>query len=258
MNESPSDVWFFSRDGHQSGPITFAELKEKADEGALRPRLDLAWSAGMPEWLPVGEIEGLFERRAPTITSTPGQLLATEPGAAPEAEGWQAHAAAPEIEWPGSRRRTYLIALFIFPLLWNFVAATGKPLIESSTGKPLPSAAIYLIAFLPAVVIFWTSIQRLANLGMNRLWILGNLIPILNLWIGYRSFACPAGYAHHKKMDGLGIFLAIIYWLAVTVAIAILAAVVLSLFGVIENAELQKLIKEALEQLKAKIEVPAK
>jgi len=256
MNESPSDVWFFSRDGHQSGPITFAELKEKADEGALRPRHDLAWTAGMPEWQPVGEIEGLFERRVPTTTNVAQPLAAAPQGAEPDA--WPSHEAAAEGGWPGTRRRGYLFALLIFPILWNVVFAFAKPLLETQFGKTLSSDAITAIGFVPALVIFWTSIQRLANLGMSRLWILGNFIPILNLWIGYRSFACPAGYAHHKKMDGVGIFLAIVYWLVVAAAILVLVVALLALFGVIGDPDLQNKVREAIEQAKTKTPVPAK
>ena len=64
MNETPPDAWFYSREGERIGPVTFAELKVKATEAALNPRLDMVWTHGMPEWKPAGEIDGLFERRA--------------------------------------------------------------------------------------------------------------------------------------------------------------------------------------------------
>lgn len=256
MNESPGDVWFFSRDGHQSGPITFAELKEKADEGALRPRHDLAWTAGMPEWKPVGEIEGLFERRIPTTTND-SQPTAANPQAA-EPAAWPTHEATAEEEWPGTRRRGYLLALLVFPILWTVAFSFAKPFIEAQLGKNLPSDAVTAIGFVPAVVIFWTSIQRLANLGMSRLWIFGHLVPFLNLWVGYRSFACPAGYARHKKMDGIGIFLAIVYWLLIAVSIACVVIFLLALFGMLGDPAIQENLKDVLEQLKAKAAVPAK
>ena len=254
MNESPGDVWFFSRDGHQSGPITFAELKEKADEGALRPRHDLAWSAGMPEWKPVGEIEGLFERRMPTTTNE-AQLIAADPQAA-EPTAWQAQDGAQE-EWPGTRRRGYLFAWLIFPILWSILIHFGKPLLEGQLENPLSSNVVIAIGFVPVVIALWASIQRFANLGMSRLWILGYLVPILDLWVLYRSVSCPAGYARHKKMDGVGIFLAIIYWLVIAIAIAVLVISVLALFGVLGDGEIQNEIKEALEQFKTPAEAPA-
>jgi hypothetical protein len=257
MNESPNDLWFFSREGHQSGPITFAELREKADEGALRPRHDLAWTAGMPDWKPVGEIEGLFERRVPTTTASVVQPLTGDPQAG-EPDAWPTHEGAPEGEWPGTRRRGYLIALIALPILWIFVTAWGATLYETQMGKSLPSAVLAAGKYVPSVVLLWASIQRLANLGMSRLWILGNLVPILNLWIGYRSFACPAGYAHHKKMDGVGIFLAIIYWLVVTAIVACVVAIVLTTFGVITDPAMQEKLKILFEQLETKAKAPAK
>lgn len=254
MNESPTDVWFFSREGHQSGPITFAELREKADEGALRPRHDLAWTAGMPEWRPVGEIEGLFEKRVPTTVSEP---IAAEPlVASPDA--WPAHEAEQGGEWPGARRRSYLIALFVFPFLWSFLVATGIPLLQSNIGRTLSENTVTIINILPGVVAFWYSLQRFANLGMSRFWILGNLVPILNIWLGYRSFACPAGYAHHKKMDGVGIFLAIIYWLVVAAVIACLIVSILLTMGIIGGPEMQDKMNHLLEQMRAKAEVLVK
>lgn len=255
MSESPSDVWFFSRDGHQSGPITFAELKEKADEGALRPRHDLAWTAGMPEWKPVGEIDGLFERRVPTTTSV-AQSLTGEPQPS-EPAAWPTQEGTAQEEWPGTRRRGYLFAILIFPILWSIVIGFAKPLLEAQFGKALSSDALMVIGFVPSLVILWTSIQRFANLGMSRLWLLANFVPILNLWVGYRSFACPAGYAQHKKMDGVGIFLAIVYWLLVAVTIAALVIILLVLSGALGDADLQNKIKEALEQAKTKSAVPA-
>jgi uncharacterized membrane protein YhaH (DUF805 family) len=209
----------------------------------------------MPEWKPVGEIEGLFERRMPTTTNE-AQLIAADPQAA-EPTAWQAQDGAAQEEWPGTRRRGYLFAVLIFPILWAVVLAFAKPFLESQFGKDLPAGALTAIQFIPAVIILLASIQRLANLGMSRLWILGNLVPILNLWIGYRSFACPAGYARHKKMDGVGIFLAIIYWLVIALAIAVLVISALALFGVLGDGEIQNQIKEALEQFKTPAEAPA-
>jgi hypothetical protein len=57
-----------------------------------------------------------------------------------------------------------------------------------------------------ALAYFW--MKRLVNLGMSRVWLLEILAPVLNLWVSYRCFACPPGYAYHKKLDGTGIALA--------------------------------------------------
>jgi hypothetical protein len=34
--------------------------------------------------------------------------------------------------------------------------------------------------------------------GWAMLW---SLVPIMNLWIGWRMIACPAGYEDHRQLD---------------------------------------------------------
>jgi hypothetical protein len=92
------------------------------------------------------------------------------------------------------------------------------------------------------VVLVYFGLMRVWNLGMNRWWYLAMFVPILNLWMGYRCFACPAGYAYHKKMDGPGILLAIIYVLMILLGVCILAV----FYGAIHNPELQQQLRDAL------------
>ena len=92
------------------------------------------------------------------------------------------------------------------------------------------------------------TLNRLVNLGMSRWWFLGNFVPILNFWIGYRCFACPAGYAYHKKLDGPGIALAILYWLLLLIAILVVGAVVALMFNMIGSPELQEQIRDIIRQ----------
>jgi hypothetical protein len=78
------------------------------------------------------------------------------------------------------------------------------------------------------------------------------LIPLLNVWLGYRAFACPPGYAYNKKMDGVGILLALIYWLlAITYIAAIigLVAVMAGSLGTKEQREgLFKMLQIPMEE----------
>lgn len=238
MNNSGPDVWFFSREGQQSGPITFADLKAKADEGLLRPRQDLVWREGMSDWCPVGEIEGLFERKP--VPATPP----VDPYRAPAP-------ASQEIDfytgWPGSGRLPYLLLVFLLPAFWGFSAPLLAPFFGSDFQTGWVSIAIGFAGL-------WLSLRRFANLGMSSWWLLGNLIPGLNLWTGYRSFACPAGYAIHKKMDGIGIFLAIVYWLVVGLVLVLLAAVAAVLLGAFGEPELQEKVRNAVEEFQGHAE----
>ena len=45
------------------------------------------------------------------------------------------------------------------------------------------------------------ALQRLKNLGMSGWAMLWTLVPFMNLWIGWRMIACPAGYEDHRSLD---------------------------------------------------------
>ena len=70
----------------------------------------------------------------------------------------------------------------------------------------------------------WSVLRRLTNLGMSRWWCLTALVPVANLWLGYRCYACPTGYAYHKKLDVAGIILAILYSITGVAASLLVAA----------------------------------
>ena len=52
--------WFYAKGGQQSGPVTFEQLRELAGSGGLDPEKDLVWKSTMPDWLPSGQVQGLF------------------------------------------------------------------------------------------------------------------------------------------------------------------------------------------------------
>lgn len=247
MNDTQPDAWFYSREGERLGPVTFAELKAKADEAGLNPRLDMAWTHGMPEWKPAGEIEGLFERRA--MTEVEEAASAGDPYSPPDQDSPD-DLASEEGTWPGSLRRSFLFAVFILPVLFNFIVAWGSVMLKEQFGAEIMGYITLGAMILPILIGIYVGIQRLANLGMSRWWYLANFVPILNLWIGYRCFACPAGYAYHKKLDGVGVFLAIVYWLillASVLAVAAVVAVFLGGFGPEVQQQFQEILQKALE-----------
>lgn len=249
MNDIPQDAWFYSREGERIGPVTFSELRIKAKESGLNPRLDMVWTQGMAEWKPAGEIEGLFERRN---TPEPQESLAppapADPYRTPEEESVAARMGE-EGGWPGARRRSYLFAILIFPILWNIVIAMCSAMIQQQFGGELMKVITLGTLFVPPVVALYFSIQRFPNLGMSRWWFLANFVPLLNIWTGYRCFACPAGYAYHKKLDGIGIFLAIIYWLTLLIALLVIAAVIAVLFGAAGDPELRNKLQDLIRQM---------
>ena len=244
MDETPQVAWFYTREGDRLGPVTFDELRSKAQEAALNPRLDMVWTQGMEAWKPSGEIEGLFEKRAPA--EAPESLSPSAGPYAPPQQDSVADTMSRQGGWPGARRSIFLIMTIIFPILWNIGFTFGAPFLSSQLGPEIMGFVTIGALLLPAIVATYFGLMRLVNLGMSRWWYLGHMVPILNFWVGYRSFACPAGYAYHKKMDGAGIALAIIYWLIVVLALVVLAGILAVLFGAVENPELLKAVREAI------------
>jgi uncharacterized membrane protein YhaH (DUF805 family) len=154
-------------------------------------------------------------------------------------------------EWPGARRRSFILVNLFFPVLWAFGFTAVTPFLTTQFGPEMMKVIAPASNIVPFFVALVISLQRLVNLGMSRWWYLGNFIPILNFWVGYRCFACPAGYAFHKKLDGAGIFLAILYWLMIVVVILMIAAVVAVMFGALGSPELREKLYDVLRMASA-------
>ena len=233
-------TWFYTREGERLGPVDFAELRAKAAEASLNPRLDMVWKQGMDAWKPAGEVEGLYERPP---EPEPKESLAPPAGpyTPPKVES-AADVMGKEGGWPGARRRSFLIATFLFPLLLGGAFVGGSEFLTKQFGPQIMGMAALGVNLAAVVVGLYFGLQRLANVGMSRWWYLGNFVPFLNLWIGYRSFACPAGYAYHKKLDGAGIALAIFYWLMILIGVLAIAAVIAVLSGAVGDPALKEQI----------------
>ena len=242
MNDVPQDAWFYSHEGEKIGPVTFESLRIKVSEGALNPRLDMVWTQGMTDWKAAGEIEGLFERRA--APETREELAPTTDSYTPEGKETAEELMGKQGDWPGARRRSYLIATLFFPTLWTLGFDAVKGILTAQFGPEIMGVVATGAQFVPVLVLLFIGLRRLTNLGMSRWWFLGHLVPILNLWVGYRCFACPGGYAFHKKIDGIGIFLAIVYWLLMAVVICTVVAFIALLTGSIGDHELQQQVQD--------------
>jgi uncharacterized membrane protein len=60
--------WYYAHGGKQFGPMDFEVLVDLASKGGLDPVNDLAWTASMKDWLPAGQIPGLFGMPAKRAT----------------------------------------------------------------------------------------------------------------------------------------------------------------------------------------------
>lgn len=63
--------------------------------------------------------------------------------------------------------------------------------------------------------------KRFQNLAMSGWWWLGLGVPILQIWLYYRLFACPPGYAFTKKLDVAGKILTTLYVLSLVASVAL-------------------------------------
>jgi hypothetical protein len=133
--------------------------------------------------------------------------------------------------------------VLVFPVAWHYLLAAASPLLVKQFGSGLMDKALPLAAFLPLLLLAYFGIGRLANLGMSRWWGLAMLAPFLNLWLGYRCLACPAGYAYHKKLDAPGIAVAILYWLVILSFMLVIAAFLALIAGAIESPALQNQLR---------------
>jgi len=251
MEEMPEEEWYYTQGDDRIGPVAFSELKSLAADAFLNPRHDMVWKAGMPDWKPAGEIEGLFERRTP---------VAEQESLAPPADPYkppQDHSAAEimgrQTNWPGARRRSFWFMTLIFPVLWvvgvSFLEPKLMEIEYAQDTMPMIITGIYLLPLFLLAIAF--CLKRFVNLGMSRWWFLGIFVPFLNLWVLYRAYCCPGGFAFHKKLDGIGLVLAIFYWLLVALNLLAIIAAIAVMFGMIGDPELKKQLQEAFEQAAA-------
>lgn len=218
MEEAESvKEWFVTHDGKQFCPVTMDDLKFEAERGELNPRLDMVWKNGMEDWIPAGEVEGLFNRKEVAKAAE-----ATQQTAFTEYK--------PEIseeekklirgEWTGVGRGTYFFVCYILPFLWGAGLGFGMKFLEGKVNPGILAISGLVLSLAPLYFFFTSTLKRFQNLSMRRVWFFGLLVPLLNLWVWFRIFACPPGYAYHKKLDALGWLLAVIHWGAVLVVVA--------------------------------------
>lgn len=206
----PVKEWFVTHDGKQFGPVSMDDLKFEAERGELNPRLDMVWKNGTDDWIPAGEVEGLFKRN-------------DEAKAAEQAKETAFTEFMPEIseeekkrikgEWPGVGRGTYFFVCCILPFLWIAGVGFGMKFLEGKVESKLLTIGGLGLCIVPLVLLISATLKRFQNLGMSRAWFFGLFVPFLGMWLKYRTFACPPGYAHNKKLDSLGWVLAILYWI---------------------------------------------
>jgi hypothetical protein len=120
-------MWYFADGDVERGPVTEAQLKTLIGTNNLKPD-DLVWKEGMDDWVPAGEVPGLFDQAEASAEPevSPANKSGSPRGARPAPA--RVHAAARAV---AQRSRPILDALsFTEPLpVFRFAAFLGQPLI---------------------------------------------------------------------------------------------------------------------------------
>lgn len=224
--------WFYSTGGERVGPVGFDYLLELAKSGKLDPRADLVWSSGLNDWEPAGEVEGLFEKRDVGSSSSSQDT----PEVLSNSGTYEAKPAVSGEQWPGTGRIGYIMGAAILPILltvgWQFVTPMISPHVPDRFAALLPSLAMPVALLLSMVA----TVKRLHNLSMTGWWLFGFMIPFLNIWLGYRCIACPAGFATVKKLDLPGKLIAFLYWGSFLAMMGLTTALMVGAFGELKES----------------------
>lgn len=242
----PVKEWFVTHDGKQFGPVTMDDLRYEAERGELNPRLDMVWKNGMEDWIPAGEVEGLFKRN-------------DEAKAAEAAKETAFTEYKPDIseeekkiikgEWTGAGRGTYLFVCYILPFLWMAGVGYALQFLGGKVDSGILTIVGLVLCLVPFILLIVATLQRFQNLGMSRVWFFGLFAPFLQLWVWYRLFACPPGYAYHKKLDPLGWVLAILHWGSLLLVVGAFGFAAYTLTNAPEDDPMRKSIEETIEKI---------
>jgi len=168
---------------------------------------DMAWKNGMDDWVEVGSLRGISVKSkkdevvAPVAAKTSGSMSTIS-----DASIYETAQMVPKVksedkqDYEGMGRFAYFVMPMIITALWvagfHFFKSQHAELTKS---MPLVANLGIPIAF--AISLMLPTFSRFKNLGMsgwNFLWL---IVPVVNLWVSYRLYVCPAGYSNHKKLD---------------------------------------------------------
>jgi hypothetical protein len=239
-------IWFYTCAGDRLGPVSFDELRTMVANGSLHPRLDRVWKKGMTDWEAAGEIAGLCERRTTVIQQNAPLQTSYRPS-----QNGILTLTENDAPWPGINRQNLLLATLAFLFLWRFSLHVASPFLVQHFGNIHIAEIWQTAAFVLMALLAYCGLQRLVNLGMCKWWFLVIFVPILNLWLAYRCFACPPGYACNQKIDYVGIIIAILFWLITSAGVLILISAIVLHSGIIHDTEFAQHLQAVIHSVKA-------
>ncbi len=122
-------------------------------------------------------------------------------------------------DFGGINRLQYLGIIFVLGLVFGIAIA--------AVGNAEPAlAGIQVLYFVLLIVVVY---YRLQNIGMSGWWLLGFIVPFLNLYVALSCLICQRGYRAAKKLDTAGRVLA--YLILGSFLLVFLIAVLLTPLG---------------------------
>lgn len=85
--EKPATQWYYAVDEVRHGPLSSQDLKSLALEGKLKPE-DIVWNETLPNWVPAGQLKGLFAVTPPAPIIAGPAIPAGPPPLPAQAAEW--------------------------------------------------------------------------------------------------------------------------------------------------------------------------
>lgn len=201
--------WYFSKNGQQEGPVTQQQIEALVRAGQLDPAVTHVWHEGLANWQTFEESGLIVEtaaipspRVAPSAGGSP-YLAPREPIYSTVRQGYEV-----EAQYPGYGRLRFFLTLMavtvvLYAIMFIAIFAAFSGGAEGGAGAAISVTVILLMLGMVAGSLYIYR-QRVINLGMSGWAVLWTFVPFLNIWIGWRMIACPAGYEHHRTLDTAG------------------------------------------------------
>lgn len=195
------DQWYIAKNGQQEGPVTPQQIMALVKAGTLDPATAHVWREGLPDWKILGESGILAEMAASApaaaIPAFANPYVVTER----TRNSLDERRYDAPVEYPGYGRLRYFLSIFVTMIVFYAILLAVVFAMFSSKGVGGAVIGMVVIVLLMVGGSIYIGLQRLKNLGMSGWAMLWTLVPFMNLWIGWRMLACPAGYEDHRTLD---------------------------------------------------------
>ncbi|BDS08107.1 hypothetical protein NT6N_31470 [Oceaniferula spumae] len=213
MNDNTQ--WHYTdRTGAQAGPVSTAELQQLIAKG-MAPNTGMVWKAGMPDWVMHSQVPELQVQPALATPAPQAAPVAQAAAQTPEVNPYSPPQAAAQAGFENSAFSTDMpkvyggigrLSLFLQTILYVLGCVIAGVVI-GLIGAPF---LIFVVILVALIMVIRLSCLRLKNLGMNGWWVLLIFVPIVNSFFNIMLLSCPQGYSDTRKMDTVGIIVAVI------------------------------------------------